>query len=480
MLTAVFAETAAALMIGERRIMGNKKLHAKSVPFWGKMCAAFVAAAVLTTVASDGLDKLTVAAAGGGSIEELQQKMDELKEKNEQRQKEIDSLDGDIADNEYAMALISAQIDGVNSEISQYGELIAAKKTNIGYKEQEIEAVELTIADKEKEIDNKTNQITELQAENKENLKKFAELARALYMNNTTEMLPILNGSNDWYDYFTYSDVVKNISAQNMEFMKRLKNRITEQENLIEELNADVDKLNEDKAALEIQKAAFEEEMATLKKEQEELESYAAERKQYLYGLAAENQQLQSKVDSLQTDIKKSLAEMDKVNDMIEELIRQAQQGNGDQISYGDGFRWPLNSKFRYISTYFGYDSWRNGFHGAIDIGNSGIGGANIYSAQAGTVISVVEGCTHNYGKSWSCGCNGGLGNYCIVDHGGGLCTLYAHSSDIIVSRGQHVERGQVLGYVGSTGWSTGNHLHFEVRVNGTRVDPFGYSYEYV
>jgi len=67
-----------------------------------------------------------------------------------------------------------------------------------------------------------------------------------------------------------------------------------------------------------------------------------------------------------------------------------------------------------------------------------------------------------------------------IFNHGGNLATLYAHAEDIIVSEGQHVEIGDVLGYVGSTGWSTGAHLHFEVRVNGSYVDPFNYDYQKV
>ena len=87
-------------------------------------------------------------------------------------------------------------------------------------------------------------------------------------------------------------------------------------------------------------------------------------------------------------------------------------------------------------------------------------------------VIFVYNGCTHDYGKSRSCGCGGGFGNYCIIDHGGGYATLYGHSKEIIVEEGDHVTTGDVIGYVGSTGYSTGAHLHFEVRVDGERLDP--------
>ena len=107
--------------------------------------------------------------------------------------------------------------------------------------------------------------------------------------------------------------------------------------------------------------------------------------------------------------------------------------------------------------------------------GDAGIKGANIFAAQSGTVTTVVTGCDHNYGRTWSCGHGGGFGNYIIIDHGGGLATLYAHCNNIYVYEGQEVSQGDVIGEVGSTGWSLGFHLHFEVRENGTPVDPFGY-----
>jgi murein DD-endopeptidase MepM/ murein hydrolase activator NlpD len=115
---------------------------------------------------------------------------------------------------------------------------------------------------------------------------------------------------------------------------------------------------------------------------------------------------------------------------------------------------WPVNGV---LTSTFG---WRWGrMHNGIDIG-----------APTGTSISAASG-----GYVYFAGSMGGYGNVVLIDHGGGLTTLYAHQSQVKASVGQTVSRGQQIGLVGSTGHSTGPHLHFEVRKNGVPVDPLGY-----
>lgn len=135
-------------------------------------------------------------------------------------------------------------------------------------------------------------------------------------------------------------------------------------------------------------------------------------------------------------------------------------------------FTWPVPG-FYHISYGVG---WRWGaYHAGIDIYSSNIRGAKICAAADGTVIRVENYCPHDYGKNGSCGCGGGYGRYCIIDHGNGWWTLYGHSEGITVSVGQQVKQGDVLGTVGSTGYSTGPHLHFEVRHNGVALNPSDY-----
>lgn len=155
-------------------------------------------------------------------------------------------------------------------------------------------------------------------------------------------------------------------------------------------------------------------------------------------------------------------------------------------------FRWPVPG-FYYISQKYNNKSgmYASGSHSGTDIASNGksIKGAKIISTKGGVVDAINKGCKHNYGKTWSCGCGGGFGNYVVVKStfkiDGKKITLrviYGHMTSVKVKVGQYISSGQVLGTVGSTGYSTGPHLHFEFRVQNSpsakikkRLNPMNY-----
>jgi murein DD-endopeptidase MepM/ murein hydrolase activator NlpD len=164
-------------------------------------------------------------------------------------------------------------------------------------------------------------------------------------------------------------------------------------------------------------------------------------------------------LDQLNADQRAEAEEMDALKQASADIaarIRAAQAGqsSGTSTVSSSGMIWPASGP---VTSPFGFRWGR--MHEGIDIGASY--GSAIHAAAAGTVIY--------------CGWESGYGNFVVIDHGGNLATAYGHQSSIAVACGQHVEQGQVIGYVGSTGHSTGPHLHFEVRVNGNAVDPMGY-----
>lgn len=441
---------------------------------WGKVCAAALCMTIITASVGD-IGNVGVQAS---SVDGLQEQLAKLRQENAERDKKIKELGADINSNKEAMDLVSAQIDGIDKEIAKYSELVAAKKGEIDAKSQQIVEVEKSIADKEAEIDNKKDEIAELQRKNKENLAKFAKLARAMYMNDTSGKLPVLNGSDDWYDYFVYSDVVRNISGQNARFMRELLDSIEEQENLIHSLNDEIAALEEEKKELNSQKEALDTEMNNLMAEKAKFEEDVAAKKAYLYGLAADNEALKSKVDNLEYENAISNQKMEELNAQIEQLIRDANEGNEPIVGSDTDFIWPLETRFGWISCDYEpvYEDYHGGAHCAVDIGDAGIANTNIYAAQEGTVIAANYSCTHNYGKDYTC-CVG-LGNYVIIRHPNGYATVYGHMTSPTVIAGQYVKQGDVIGHVGTTGWSNGYHLHFEVRdPNGVKTNPHNYTY---
>jgi murein DD-endopeptidase MepM/ murein hydrolase activator NlpD len=203
---------------------------------------------------------------------------------------------------------------------------------------------------------------------------------------------------------------------------------------------------------------------AKLKGEEAELNHLTAE-------TGLKKSQLEEKVVSKNLEVK-SYSEDQKVYEKMMDELEEAEKSIDAEIKElirlstlvykGGQMEWPVAGFYR-LSSEFGprlhpiYKTWRN--HNGIDIPASG--GSPIVAAAKGVVI--VAGYSSSYG------------NYIILDHGSGYATLYAHCSKLLVSNGQSVIRGENIAQIGSTGWSTGNHLHFGVQINGEWVNPMGY-----
>lgn len=154
-----------------------------------------------------------------------------------------------------------------------------------------------------------------------------------------------------------------------------------------------------------------------------------------------------------------------------QEVSSQASSSqNESPVVVSSGYVWPVPGHYTLSSVWNEDRTTYN--HGAIDISDGSIMNAEVVAAESGTVVLSNSDCVHNYGKDGSCGCGGGYGNYIMIDHGDGKATLYAHMTSLTVTSGDYVQKGQVVGYVGSTGWSTGPHLHFETRLYGEKYNP--------
>ena len=272
-----------------------------------------------------------------------------------------------------------------------------------------------------------------------------------------------MNGKNTYMDALFSGGLANFVS--NYESIKQ----IAEYDN---NLMADV---KNTKAELESEKSKVE----TAKKDKEtknaELKKLKSEKETKVNSLTDEQKQIQAQMEEYDSQMKvleqkeKAIAEV--ARKKAEQEKNNAKNNNNENSGNNGGsttptgsFQWPVPSSHNITSNY-GYRihpiSGTKKLHAGIDIGAAG--GANIVAADAGTVILS------------SFGYNGGYGNYVIISHGNGITTRYAHCSNLYVSVGQSVSKGQTIAAVGSTGASTGNHCHFEVRIDGESKNPLNY-----
>ncbi len=398
-------------------------------------------------------DKVTVQAVD--SISELEQKQAELQQKSDEYQKKLDKTNKEIEKTKEYQETLSNKINTVNEEII--------------VSQQKVDKLNTQIYSKTKKI-KKLNEQIEDQTET------LRGRIRTIYMSGDVSSMEIILGAKDFSDFLDKVQLVKSVSEYD--------------ERLISEIETDMTTVKEEKKTLEGDKKKQQEAQEVLKVKRDEIQTLVDENQQVLETLYTRNREQEAA-------IKKNNGELNGIDDQISayysEKARQAAErqqpaspspgsnsgGNSGGsvpevpsvvVPTGPGYCWPVPGHTA-LSSVFGEDRGSYG-HGAIDISDGGIMGATVVAADSGTVVVAENGCTHNYGKSGSCGCGGGYGNYVWIDHGNGKCSIYGHLTRAVVSTGSTVSKGQVIGYVGSTGWSTGPHLHFECRYNGVKYDP--------
>lgn len=426
------------------------------------------------------------------TTEDLEAKISDIQAENQRIESEIAAYNSSISESEALQSLVFQKLANQKEEVDTLNNQIYYKELEIDEKEAEINAKTLEIENKQTDIDTLTNaiaqteadiedkktKIADLEAENQANIDKFGELIAAMSISENTDIISVLAGSSDLTDFLVKNDMMNSIAEQNVQFMNGLLDDIDELNQMAIDLQGQVVKLDNDRKKLEDDKIALETEKMSLENDKQLLVGEKEELDAAYYESAALSQQYNEDYNNYSTQIsnfeymQEQLAAKKEVNQaeiaaytaQIQEIIRLAQEGSTQEYEQGE-WLWPLDYKYSLITTYFGYDSWRGGNHSGIDVGNSGINGANIYAAKGGKVIKAVTSYIQGYS----------YGMYVVIDHGNGLSTLYGHCSAVYVYEGQTVSQGDVIAAVGSTGWSTGPHLHFEVRQDSIAQNPFNY-----
>ena len=412
--------------------------HAKPAPGHSRAMRAaslFLAAACLLLSVS------VYPATAATSMSSLQNKLDKLSQSIVQHKKELSNAKKKEQAAKALESELKEKVTVVQSQISVLKGQIAEVQNSIGLKEQEIAV--------------KEQQITEKEAEIADQWGDFKQHMAAMQELRDGGSVAMLSAVNDLYELLTFNEVMQDISIKDTEILDNTKNAK-------EALESDKLTLESQRSELQSKKADLDAQNSQMRAKQNELNSSVAAAQMS----AAEAQQAQK---DAQAAIESDEMNYEAVKKQIQKMIAAA-AASKPTLSF-TGFICPLKSYSRISSEY----GWRknpvtgvNKLHAGTDF--AAPGGTPIYAAASGYV--QVAG--------WS---SGGYGNYVIIYHGkmsdgNQYSTLYGHMRSVATSAGKYVQQGEVIGYVGSTGNSTGNHLHLEVWKGGSKanaVNPRGY-----
>lgn len=355
---------------------------------------------------------------------------------------QLDQIQQQVNDQNTKKVNAETVISSVSEQLRQIEEQLRQASAELGVIQQQRVAVENDITINERQL-----QEAQKRLEGREAV--FYKRVRDIYINGRLSYLDVVIGSKDFNDFANRLEVLRRIINSDINLINEIKKERADIEARKQQLEANRVKL------VEIEKAVI--------AKQSEIEQKKAERNEVL-------QRAQNDRATAMQAIEELNASSAQVTALLKErqaaraaaaAAAAAEQAQSYTWVQGSGqLGWPASGE---ITSPFGYRThpiWGTTiYHAGIDIGVDE--GVPVHAADGGTVV-------------WS-GWMGGYGYAVVIDHGNGLSTLYGHNSELVVSEGEAVGKGQVIAYAGSTGNSTGPHVHFEVRVNGDPVDPMGY-----
>ena len=419
----------------------------------------------------------SVVSVSAEDVDSLRAQLIELKEKESEYKSILSQSENEIADQkEYNDALVQ--------KISVLGEKINLTRESIAQLNE-------SIAENQKKID-------EGNASIEGQLDALCERLRAIYMAGSASDLEIILGAKDFSDLIDKMNLVKSLSKYDQDLIDQVNAKLAEIQVSKDAMLKDKEALVADQEALDADMNDLNETLEANKDRLADLEISRSDAQSVLSGLSDSKSELEANIAKiLQEQQEESRKAIEAANKKKNSDNSSANSGSSEQKATepaattepdpepepepdptpytpdptpsSGSYVWPAPGVY-YISSDYGDSADRGYNHSGVDI--AGPMYSTIVAADSGTVIATYSGCVHNWGKSGDCGCGGSYGNYVMIDHGNGKWTIYGHLASVDVSEGQTVSAGQQIGLMGSTGHSTGPHLHFECRSNGYTYDP--------
>ncbi len=376
------------------------------------------------------------------TIEEIQEQRKANADKIAELENQISTLEGDKSAEEAQKAALEEQVSLIQDNINLLNAELDAISADITATETNITALDADIVAQQDEIDS--------------NVEKFKERLCSMYMTGGDTSASIILGSTSFYDMMSRIQMINSIAEHD--------------DQLINEILADIDALEQSKSDLETEKLnltmKLDEQQKRKDEKQAEIESLGEKMQNTQYeidriameqesleqnkaDIEAQNAELDAELAEIEAERQRQAAEAQRIWEEQQKALQQQQQQQQQPNTGGGSITIPDEPAYTIPTPAASGFTW--------------------------PCPGFSNSCTHNYAKSSSCGCGGGYGNYVVIAHDGTYSTLYGHLTAAYVSVGETVKQGQVIGAIGSTGFSTGAHLHFEIQVNGVPQDPLAY-----
>ncbi len=364
---------------------------------------------------------------------------------------EIGRLRDRAASAEQQAGVLTEELSAVAGRVRELEAGVDAQQARLGVLEGRLAQARARLATLDRRLEQQTARLERLRGEYRIALARLEERVRYLYMTDGPDVLSFVVGTSSFTDILDNLELLSRIGRQDKEIAAEVR-----------DARDGVAEARRQTRAARADQARVEAVVASATTEQRGVVTRLVASRDALVAAQREKSSALASIEANQSQIHEEIEDLEAESAALAEQIRQAQQPSSSGststppvVPIGNGtLGWPVSGP---VVSGFGMRWGR--MHEGIDITCST--GTPVRAAGNGTVIWA----------SW----RGGYGNAVVIDHGGGLATLYAHNSAFATSVGQTVVRGQVIAYAGSTGNSSGPHVHFEVRVNGTAVDPLGY-----
>lgn len=405
--------------------------------------------------------------AKAADIDDLQDEYNQLEQQIKANEKKLDSIASDMENQQAYIDTLDAQVDATQNQAEVLQERIGLLNNDISVLNRQIKSLHTSITQTQTKADGQQKQV-------EETFELLKKRMRAMYMAGGGTQLAFLLEAGDFETFLTRTELLRGVAKHDTKLAGQLSDEVAELTKLIKSMETDKASLQKQKQTLVARQEDVSGSARQLSAKEDEITANVKKTQAYVKNLDENSAAYKAQQAKLR-------AYRDQVDAEIAAYIRQhaskpgssggssgdggSSSGNagnaGDQGTQSKYLLWPVPG-FHHITSYYGpRDGHGYNYHHGIDISGGGIHGHTIVAAASGIVLLAQT--------------DKAFGKFLLIDHGNGMVTRYAHCSSLLVSKGDRVERGQVVAKVGNTGNSTGPHLHFEVYEGDKRYNPLNY-----